>query len=245
MLMAYVRSYYEGEFDMYRYELAQLGVGTRIRIIAQYQHKAYGRLLLLNVSLLDCYKENGADIHESISENEYYEIPEYLTDHVHMDISGTDDKRVNQYIESGDILICTCEIYPYQYSNKMWYDEDTNYAIKKPTDIILIKPFVYSGRIVFLRQPPKNRIAYWYYVGSGSRKCINSDWWNFTQLKELACKHYYEREDFFSGEKEIIHYNGYEIVNETETYLELFYEEHDSHITVYKTICDCIESYSE
>lgn len=225
---------------MYRYKLEQIGIGNKVRIIAQYQHKAYGRLLLVNVSLLDDYITNGKDSLQRNYDN-FFDVDffikniDYFTDHVHLDISESNDKRLTEFRDNGDIIICTCEIYQYEYTN--CFDEEIcgnniNFALKNPTDIILLKPLEYSNNLVFLPQSRDIKIPFYAYKGQGSRSCIPSDWWNFTQLLSLPTP--YESLSF--DETSIVTHKGYEIVKETDTHLELWYAEYNNKIIVYKSI---------
>ena len=215
---------------MYRYKLEEIGVDQTIRIIAQYKHIAYGRLLLLNVTLLDDFLS-----FEPFDNDIAPEQSEILTDHVHLDISHTDDKRLTRFREQYDIVICTCEIYQYEYTNHSYgcfiSNGKVNYGLKDPTDITLLRPLIYDNHLLFFPKPSDKRVSYWRYVGRGSRGCIPDKRWDFTNVEILARKH-----ESINWDETITQYDGYEVTNETESTMELFYEKHDSKLIVYKSI---------
>lgn len=206
----------------FRYKLAELGEGTKIRIIAQYRHKAYDRLLLINVTLLEDYN---CDIIEE-SDKICFANDYVLTDHVHLCPCHNNDRRLSpcELLDSGDIIICTCETYFYEYTGCL----GINVGLRNPTDIVLIKPFSYMNNVVFMVQPNTARIKYWYYVGYGSREAYSSNWWDFSSLKVLAQK----------GEIQ----DGYSVIDETSSMLKLHYAEKNSSLIVYKLIEDAYKS---
>ncbi len=223
---------------MCRERLREIGVGNKIRIIGQYKHKAYDRLLLTNVALLSDYIELGKDIYDEreriIYGNYWHKM--CLTDHVHLDVTGVDDRRVTNAScrdvrNSGDILICTCEVYKYQYSGG-----STNYGIKSPSDVILLTPVFYEGKVVFISHSATSRTTYWRYVGYGSRMSASSYLWDFSKLQELPRQYTYTSS--ILGETQ--EHDGYAVTWENEGSYELYYPKQDTRLTVYKTIRDAV-----
>ncbi len=226
---------YKWEENTLRTKLEELGEGTKIRIIAQYQHKAYERLLLLNVRPLDEYlKYDDIDAYYCTFPiighlPVYPEIPTF-TYHVHLDIYGCIDRRLTDYRKSKDIVICTSEIYKYKYNND-WLKDTYNYAIGNPADIEVLRPVDFNGKLYFIPLNKDSYPYYWRYTGQGSRSCIGSNYWNFTQLIELPTD-----EDRTYSDGSIYHNDGYKIVEEHEHYLSLEYFKDNSRIDIYKSI---------
>ncbi len=217
-----------------RTELEKLGEGTKIRIIAQYQHKACNRLLLLNVRPLEEYiKYDNVDNYYRTFPvighvADYPKIP-IITDHVHLDIYGCDDMRLTKYRKSNDIVICTCDIYKYKYNN--WLRGTCNYAIRNPIDIEVLRPVDFNGKLYFIPLVPDSNPYYWGYTGKGSRSCIGSHYWNFTQLIKLPVD---EEKTYSDGST--YHKDGYKIVEEQERYLALEYYKDNSRMDIYKSL---------
>lgn len=142
------------------------------------------------------------------------ETKEYLCDHLWLNKSRVPWDKVHD-----DFVVVKGEIYEYtKYYNQLDYNI-------MPIDCYLIKPFVYQNRLVFKISPDTYNSTCWFYSYTrGLNEKV--DYYTFYTFYTEEILHLY-----MGNEKE----QGYEIIGETDEQYDLWYENRNSKIKVYKS----------
>lgn len=194
-----------------REKLAELGVGTEITVLGQYNRRSGQNLLFTNL-----YK-----LYDG----------EYLCDHAWIDkghSSATTGRR------KSDIIVFKGTIYEY---NKGRYETEIDYSLYKIHDVIMLKPFMFNDKLVFINYNECNN--YWFFR-LDTENC-KDEIFNYYDILKLYTDNTEQRYDFDKHEWVTVSNVGYHIENETDEYYELYYEKRDSRIKIYKTLKDAVK----
>lgn len=176
--------------DDMREKLKKIGIGNEVCILGQYI-RVGGKWLLVT------------DVHDCIT-------MEYICDHMWIDKYYIDYMK-----EHDDFVVCRGKVYEYIKACGV-----KDYGVGMVNYSLLIKPFVFNDRLVFLMHD--RHIRYWFYRYYPVYKSSDYPGYKLDEIKHL-----------YQGNSEEA---GYEIMEETDEYYILSYEKRNSTLKVYKKL---------
>lgn len=194
-----------------REKLAELGAGTEITVLGQYNRRSGQNLLFTNL-----YK-----LYDG----------EYLCDHAWIDkgySSATSGRR------KSDIIVFKGTIYEY---SKGRYRNEIDYSLKNIHDAIIIKPFMFNDKLVYMKY--SRNMDYWIFR-LDTEDC-KDEIFSYYDILKLYTDNTEQRYDKDKDELVTVNKYGYSIENETDEYYKLYYEEKKNRIKVYKTLKDAVK----
>lgn len=203
-----------------RTKLKELGVGSKIFVYGQYKKVGgHATILLTDIFNLD--------------------TKDYLCDHLWLDKC-----RVPRNKEHNDFVVVNGTVCEYQKLADVDYVVD--YSVI-PIAVWLIKPFVFHNTIVYMQVSEKYQTNYWFYKGiKGFDSETESYGFETDEILHLYTG--FDSQTFTGFDGQIVTRDaqkGYEIINETADYYDLYYEKRGSNLRVYKSLDKALSHIKE